>query len=395
MRALRHEEPDRVPIDFGGTVDTTIQAIGYRKLRKRLGLRESTVTVADVYQQVAAVDDDVRERFDVDTMPLLYEPRRWRDGTLSDGTPARLPDSFRPCAQEDGSQVVFDAAGRALCRMPRDGFYFDVTYTPLAGAVDASDLSKHAGAIENFDKPAHLDKSYEDLAQAARKIRAETDRLIVGFYSGHLLQAALMLRGWESFLADMLVNQEFAHALLGRLLEANLKRFERYASIVGPYIDVVHFEEDLGMEDRTLIDPELYRRMVKPYQSELLKFAKSSCGAAILLHSDGAVASLIPDFIEMGIDALNPVQVSAAGMDSGDLKREFGRDISFWGAGCDSQRILPFGSPADVVDEVKRRIDDLAPGGGYVFAPVHNVQNDVPPGNVIAMYETAIEHGSY
>jgi len=179
------------------------------------------------------------------------------------------------------------------------------------------------------------------------------------------------------------------------LTEAHLRRLEHYAATVGQYIDVIHFEEDLGMQDRPLMRPSLYRDMVKPYHHKLFSLARSRCDAHILLHTDGAVAPLMPDFIDMGVDAVNPVQVSAAGMDTKELKKEFGRDITFWGAGCDSQAVLPFGTPAQVADEVKRRIDDLAPGGGFVFSSIHNVQAGVPAENTMAMFKTAQEYGAY
>ena len=156
-----------------------------------------------------------------------------------------------------------------------------------------------------------------------------------------------------------------------------------------------HEVDDLGMQDRPLLGPGLYRKMVKPHHARLFGFAKSRCDAYLLLHTDGAVAPFIPDFIEMGIDILNPVQVSATGMDSKGLKREFGGEIAFWGGGCDSQRVLPFGTPQQVADEVKRRIDDLAPGGGFVFAPIHNIQSEVPPENVVTRFETARAYGVY
>jgi uroporphyrinogen decarboxylase len=175
---------------------------------------------------------------------------------------------------------------------------------------------------------------------------------------------------------------------------ANVERFARYAETVAPYVDVIQFEDDLGMQDRPLLRPELYREVVKPYHARLFGFAKARSDAYLMLHSDGAVAPLIPDFIDMGVDILNPVQVSAAGMDTKRLKRAFGDEIVFWGAGCDSQRVLPFGTPEAVRDEVRRRIDDLAPGGGFVFAPVHNIQAEVPAENVVAMFEAAREYGA-
>jgi uroporphyrinogen decarboxylase len=219
--------------------------------------------------------------------------------------------------------------------------------------------------------------------------------LLVGFFGGHIFQSSQSLRGWDTFLLDLLINRSFAEALMDRLVQANIERFEPYAETVGRYVDVIQFEDDLGMQDRPLLRPELYRQVVKPYHARLFRFARARCDAYLLLHTDGAVAPFIPDFIDMGIDIVNPVQVSAAGMDTKTLKREFGEDIVFWGGGCDSQRILPFGTPQEVTDEVRRRIDDLAPGGGFVFAPIHNIQSEVPAENVVTMFRAARQYGVY
>jgi uroporphyrinogen decarboxylase len=393
LTALCHQEPDRVPIDFGATGDSTIMAVGYQELRKHLGLTPSTTRVIDVFQHTAVIEQDVRLALGVDVMPVFDEPNEWRSDTLSDGSPAEFPARFQPHLQDDGSQVVFDAAGNVVLKMPRGGHYFDPVYSPLAGATSVKEIDEHMDAIENYDTPAHLDKSYEEQARKAKTLRESTDYALAGFFGGHILQASQSLRGWETFLMDLLVNKKFAHALMDRLTEAHIRRFERYAATVGQYVDVVHFEEDLGMQDRPLLRPSLYREMVKPYHHKLFGFAKSRCDAYLLLHTDGAVAPFMPDFIEMGVDAVNPIQVSAAGMDTRELKREFGRDITFWGAGCESQSVLPFGTPEQVADEVKRRIDDLAPGGGFVFSSIHNVQSGVPVENTVTMFKTAREYG--
>lgn len=395
LAALRHTEPDRVPIDFGGTVDSTISAVGYQALRRELELDPSVTRVQDIVQYTAVVEEDVRRALGVDTRPILDQPTRWRAGTLPDGSPAEFPAGFQPQRQDDGSQVVLDSTGTIVLKMPAGGHYFDPVHFPLAEATSIHEFDRYMDQIEAYDKPAHLDQTYAKLSQQARTLREDTDHLLVGFFGGHILQAALSLRGWETFLMDLLVNRAFAEALMERLVEANIRRFERYAETVGRYVHVVHFEDDLGMQDRPLLRPSLYRQAVKPYHARLFRFAKSRCQAYLLLHSDGAVAPLIPDFIDMGIDALNPVQVSATGMDTAQLKREFGRDISFWGGGCDSQTILPFGNPQEVTDEVRRRIDHLAPGGGFVFAPIHNVQVEVPPANVVAMLQAARTFGIY
>jgi len=395
LKALSHQEPDRIPIDFGGTVDSTISALSYPELRQALGLARSTTTIQDIYQYTAVIEEDVRRVLRVDTIPVFDEPRGWREGFLPDGSPAELPAHFRPQPQEDGSQVTFDAAGNVTLRMPAGGYYFDPVYSPLADATSIRDIDERMDAIETYDSPQHLDKSYEELAAQAKALREGTDYLLVGFFGGHIFQASQSLRGWEAFLVDLMVNPALAEALMDRLVEANLQRFERFAGTIGRYVDVVHFEDDLGMQDRPLLRPSLYRKLVKPYHKRLFEFAKLRCNAHILFHTDGAVAPLIPDFIEMGVNALNPVQVSAAGMDTKELKEEFGKEIAFWGGGCDSQTVLPCGTPQQVMDEVERRIDDLAPGGGFVFAPIHNIQAGVPIDNVVAMYQAAWEHGVY
>jgi uroporphyrinogen decarboxylase len=395
LSTLRHEEPDHVPIDFGGTVDSTISALNYQALRKALGLEPTATHIQDIYQYTAIVEDDVRQALGVDTAPVFDLPVEWRTGMLPDGAPARFPARFQPQCLADGSQVVLDAAGTLVLKMPAGGYYFDPVHSPLAGASSTRDIDRFLDQIEHYDKPDHLDQSYEELAKVARTLREETDYLLVGFFGGHIFQAAQSLRGWETLLIDLLTNQVFATALMDRLAEANIRRFERFARTVGRYVDVVHFEDDLGMQDRPLMRPELYRQMVKPHHARLFSFARANCQAYLLLHTDGAVAPLIPDLIDMGIDALNPVQVSAAGMDTKALKQDFGQDIAFWGGGCDSQVTLPFGTPEQVADEVKRRIDDLAPGGGFVFGPIHNVQAGVPLDNVLALFETARAYGDY
>jgi len=362
-------------------------------MRRALGLPPSVTRVQDVYQYTAVIEDDVRQTLGVDTAPVFDLPLEWQARILPDGTTAEFPARFQPQRQDDGAQVIFDPAGTVVLKMPAGGYYFDPVYSPLAHATSIRDIDQTLDHIERYDQPSHLDQGYEQLARVAKALREETDYLLVGYFGGHIFQAAQSLRGWETFLVDLLTNRRFAEALLDRLAEANVRRFEHFAQTVGRYIHVVHFEDDLGMQDRPLLRPELYRQFVKPYHARLFDFARASCDAYLLFHTDGAVAPLIPDFIEMGIDALNPIQVSAAGMNPKALKRAFGRDITFWGGSCDSQTILPFGTPQAVADEVKRRLDELAPGGGFVFSPIHNVQAGVPVENILALFQTARQCG--
>ena len=395
LAALRHEEPDRVPIDLGGTVDSTISALSYQALRRALGLEPSITRVQDIYQYTAVIEEDVRQALGVDTVPVFDLPREWRMASLPDGSPAQFPARFQPQQQADGSQVVFDAAGTVVLKMPQGGYYFDPLHSPLAGATSVREIDLCLDQIENYDTPTHLDLDAEDLAQVAKHLREGTDYLLVGYFGGHIFQAAQSLRGWQTFLIDLMVNRSWAEALLDRLAEANVRRFDRFARTVGRFVHVVHLEDDLGMQDRPLLRPELYRQIVKPYHARLFRTVKAQCDAYLLLHTDGAVAPLIPDFVDMGVDALNPIQVSAAGMEPRELKRNFGRDLTFWGGSCDSQTVLPFGGQQQVADEVKRHLDELAPGGGFVFSSIHNIQAGVPPENVVALFQTAREYGLY
>ena len=192
-------------------------------------------------------------------------------------------------------------------------------------------------------------------------------------------------------MTDLLVNKPLAHALLEMLTDAYLRRCERYLERVGDHVQIVLVNDDLGTQQGPMLSPDCYREMLWPYQKRLFGFIKSRADVFLLFHSCGSVRRFIPCFIEAGVDALNPVQVSAAEMDTAALKREFGRDLAFWGGGCDTQYVLPRGTVGEVRDEVRRRINDLAPGGGFVFTQVHNIQPDVPPQNVVAMVEALRE----
>jgi uroporphyrinogen decarboxylase len=193
---------------------------------------------------------------------------------------------------------------------------------------------------------------------------------------------------------DLLGNQAFAEALMDRGLEVQLQIGGKLLAAAGNFVDIIHISDDLGTQKAPLISPELYRKLIKPRQRKLFDFIKGRTDARILLHSDGCVYPFIPDFIEIGVDILNPVQVTAEDMDPKRLKREFGDQLCFWGA-IDTQHTLPFGTPQDVRDEVRRRIEELGDKGGYVLTSVHNIQNEVPPQNICEMFDAALEYGGY
>jgi uroporphyrinogen decarboxylase len=201
--------------------------------------------------------------------------------------------------------------------------------------------------------------------------------------------------GLENFLMALVLEPQFAERMMDRITDIYIESCNNYLDELGNYLQVFIYYDDLCGQDGWLIRPDLYRKMIKPKQRRLVEAVKRKTDAKLFYHSCGASYDLIPDLIDIGFDIVNPVQVSARGMDTRRLKQDFGRDIVFWGGGVDTQRVLPFGKPAEVVEEVKRRIDDLAPGGGFVFAAIHNIQAFVPPENIVAAFDTALEYGRY
>ena len=204
-----------------------------------------------------------------------------------------------------------------------------------------------------------------------------------------MFEVCWFLRGYENSLMDLAMNQEFTHVMLRKILDVQKAKFETYLGAVGEYLDAIVIVDDFATQKSLFLSPATYRKMIKPYQKELIQHIKQRTPAKVLMHSCGAIRPLLPDFIEIGIDIIQPVQVSAAGMETQQLKQDFGDRLCFWGGGCDSQRVLPHGTVEEVRAEVEKRMSDLAPGGGFVFSPVHNVQFDVPPQNVVAMFDHA------
>ena len=394
LSALSHREPDRVPIDLGGTESSGMTAVAYNALKRHLGLPEGC-RVFEPYQHVAFIEDEVKDRFGIAAYPIIFEPRRWRAAPLPDGTPCEVPEQWRTVVRSDGTDEAVDASGAVIARRAGSGYHFDPANPPLADAASPGDIERHRDTIARFDYPASADEPMEATVERARKVRRQSDRAAILNFQAHLLAAGQILRGFESFMSDLLLNAKLAEALLTELVDAYCERANALFPALDGLIDVILVNDDLGTQAGPMLSPGLYRKRIKPFQQRLFSYLKSVSGLPLLFHSCGSVRWAIPDLIEVGVDALNPVQVSAAGMDSAELKRDFGRDITFWGGGCDTQHILNRGTPAEVGEEVKRRIGDLAPGGGFVFCQVHNIQPEVPPENVVAMLEAAADFAGY
>jgi uroporphyrinogen decarboxylase len=388
--ALRHEEPDRIPVDLGASESSGIMGITYNALRGHLGLGGRT-QIYDISQVIAKVEEPVLDHIGADALPLFIEPRRWKPWTLQDGSPCEVAEGLNITPRDGGGWEICRDDGTPAAVNPAGSYYFDAVNPPLADARSPQDIEEAIEHLETFDWPGYLDEDFDDLGLKARCLHEETDRFIVANLWVHVFAASQILRGFENFMMDLATDKALANHLMGRLVDCYEERVHRYIEAVGPWVDIIQVNDDLGAQDGLQLSQGLYREMVKPHHARLWGMIKELSGRPLLLHSCGSIHDLLPDLIEIGVDAINPVQVTAANMDGALLKREFGDELTFWGGGCDTQHVLGVGTPEQVKAEVRLRCEQFAPGGGFVFCQVHNIQPDVPPENIMAMYEALDE----
>ncbi len=377
--ALEHREPDKVPFDIGGSVLTGMNVHTYKALRDYLGLEKKAIDIVDPMQQLARVDEDMRRRLLVDV------------GCVDPDAPSDKGLAKDP-VEEGDYWVMYDEWG-IQWRMPKvGGHYYDMTDFPL----------------KEINSPKELDSfPWPDAGDPARftTLKARADDFVYGKQQAYILgrqyagiwETALWMSGFEKFFMDMMTNEEYAHALMEKITQLKMIYWGKALEAVGENVLIVSEADDLATQQSPLVSPDLYEKMVHPYHKKLFSYIKEKAASKVYIfyHSCGSIKPLIPYLIEEGVDILNPVQVNANDMDTADLKREFGKDVTFWGGGVDTQKVLPFGTRQEVRDEVKKRIDELGPGGGFVFAAVHNVQSDVSPENFMAMWEALQEFGGY
>ncbi len=364
LAVLNHEVPDRYPIDLGGCPATGINLYAYQRLVRHLGL-PGPIRVQTERSLLAWPDAAVLERFD-----------------------AHLGLIIAHTAEDSGERSVFEEAAYnsvaeytdmwgVVRRRPPRGHYYTVSAPFEKDDLTLADLDAHP-----WPSPTKVDAA--GLWGEAARLRKETDRALVVHVPGRIFSIGQFMCGFGNWLMQLKANQEFCEALLDRALEIQLVMAEETLKAVGDAADILYLADDYGMQTGPLISPGMFRRIFKPRMARLIRFLRERSAARIAFHSCGSVYALIPDFIDVGVEILNPIQVSAADMDTARLRREFGRHLIFWG-GLDSQDVLPHGTPQDVRLEVARRIKDLGPG--YIPMSVHNVQAEVPPENILAMYD--------
>lgn len=407
ISALNHIDSDKVPIDLSGHRSSGIAALTYHKLRKYLGLPYRPIRIYDVIQQLAVVDDDVLDLFGVDTIEMgrgfLNESKDWKEWVLPDGTPCYVPFYINLEKRGEDWYLLADN-GRELGIQKKGCLYFEQTYFPLMErGMTGDDFSDLEDILSDTiwtgvaHPGAHLPLNQVGLAEMARRareFRRSTDRAIIGLFGGNMFEIPQMLYRMDNYLLYVGLFPEDVLRLSEILCEIHLKSLEKWIGAVGPYIDIVVFGDDLGGQQGPLISPEMYRRLYQPFHKKLWKRAHELADVKVMLHCCGGVKPLLPGLIEAGLDAINPVQINAAGMEANGLKQRFGKDLTFWGGGCDTRDILPYSTPEDVAVHVRKQVKTLNKEGGFVFQQVHNILADVPPENIVAMFDAVLNYQS-
>jgi uroporphyrinogen decarboxylase len=374
QRTLDHKQPDRVPFDLGGTGLTTIHVDAYRRLRRHLGLPGTEVQILAQAEQLAVVDEDLAERLGADV-------RLIRPGPAS-GFSYRFRD-------EGEYEAYTDEWGIGWRKPKQGGFYYDMYQHPLSGAGSLREMQAH-----RFPDP-HDPGRFATLRSQAEAAAAKGKAVVLAGPCAGVVEVYAWMRGYEGFYVDLAANKSLVASMVDRLVEFKCAFWERALRELDGLVDVVVEADDLAGQQSLLLSPKTYRELILPRHRRLFQFIKAQAPVKVFFHSCGAIRPLIPDLLNAGIDILNPVQISAVGMDLMELKQEFGRELVFWGGGVDTQRVLGTGTAEEIRQDVKQNIEALAPGGGFVFAAVHDIQPNVPPENVMAMWEAWREFGEY
>jgi uroporphyrinogen decarboxylase len=366
--ALNHKEPDRIPIDIGGTSCSTLIEPVYHKLLKKYQIKDNHYDMIHSVMRSVSICKEVKELLHSDTDILcVNEPAGGRIIMTENGF-----------VDEWGIKYRRSKVG--------DDFYYDICENPLANA-EIDDLRKY-----NWPDPCDLER-YKGLRAKAKKISQKDFFVLGNILESSIFEVAWYLRGFQEFLIDIISNKKFAHALLERITSIQKTIYEKFLEEVGDYIDMIFIADDLATQENLLLSPKLYREMIKPYQKEYFNIKKRN-DLKLLYHCCGDLYPILEDLIEIGVDAINPVQVSAREMEPTRLKKNYGGQITFWG-GVDTQNALNSKNPELIVDSIRKIIEKLAPGGGFVLASVHNIQNDVPIENIKTMVDSAVFYGKY
>ena len=392
LAAVEHRQPDRVPIDFGATRQSGIMASAHHQLKKRLGIDTETF-VYDIYQMLAEVEEQVRVRMHSDAVAIFFKRvafgvpnqgrRTWK---LNDGTPVLVSGAFEPETDGEGNCYILDPRGNRVAWMPAGGYYFDK-------------LEKGQGAAhvdpDKWEIPPLPEDELRYVEQQARFWREQTDYAVIGEVKQVELFYGFGEGGFDDWMVTLMTEENYVRELYEKALEGMIRNFDLYYEAVGDRMDIVKFCDDFGMQTGEIAHPDLYRSLVLPYYKRYIEHIKGrNSRLKIFQHCCGSIYNVLGDMIDIGVEIVNPVQTSADNMDPQRLKDTYGDRVCFWGGGVENQRILPFGTPQEVAAQAAERVKIFKPGGGFVFAAIHNIQQNTPPENILAAFDTAYETGA-
>ncbi len=394
--SIEHKTPDALPLDLGATPSSSISAIAYNNLKNHLNIETGNTRVFDVVQQVCIVEPVILDRYGVDTIDVGVvfnaEDSDWKDVVLETGEKVQFPKWFNYKVNES-SWDVYDDENERIATRPNGATFFDQTVFPyLDGYPQNYDDINHAKGKVLWQALAHSpwdhasEKDfYKTLRQKTLKLREETDRALVFTCGCNLFEWGTFLRRIDNFMMDVYVDQPNVEKLLDVLLEQHLQTLEKVCESVGDVADIIRFGDDLGMDSGGFMSPDIYAKIFKPRHTKLNEYVKKHSNMKTFLHSCGSIHELLPHLIDAGFEVINPVQTTARNMEPERLKKEFGKDITFWGGGCNTRTILNHATPQEVYDYTKKTIDIFFVDGGFVFNQEHNIMPDVPPENIEAM----------
>ncbi|MCP4178528.1 MAG: methyltransferase [bacterium] len=401
LTAMAHKTPDRAPVDFGSHRSSGISAIAYAKLKKTLGITSGDIYVYDMVQQLAIIEPEVLDYLEIDLIELgrgfLFNEEDWKPWILPDGTPCKIP-SYINIEKRNNDWFLLSDKGVDLGILKEGCLYFEQIYWPwLDKDITTQNFSDLENAFANsmwikvVSPGGHIpltEDGLKKLKNGARLLRESTDRAILGIFGGNLFEVPQFLYRMDNYLMYMGLYPEDCIRLSETLCDFYMPRLEKWLKAVGPYIDIILFGDDLGGQNGPLLSPEMYRNYYKPYHKKMWKMVKELAPhVKIQLHCCGGVEPLLEDLIDAGLDMINPVQITCAGMDAKHLKDSFGDRMVFCGGGCDTRKILPLGTEEEIKKHVRNQVDLLNQNGGFIFQQVHNILADVPVENIIAMFD--------
>lgn len=384
-----------MPVDLGGSTVTGISAVAYNNLKRNLNIEKPT-RVFDVVQQLANVDMEVIDMFGVDALDvnrLSAGNNDWYEVDLADGSKAEYPKWFQPIKADDGSWFTTDEVGTVLSKMPSGATYFDQMYFPYENGYPEN-FNNLKDALKKISWVAYSHASNLNATELREKLielKKSTGKAIVMSGGVKLLELGFFIRRMDNLLMDLLINQDKLSEMLDIFVDMHLAGLEKKCRSYGDIVDIIRFGDDLGMTSGPFMDLDTFRKLFKPRYKILCDYVKKHSNMKIFLHSCGSIKQFIPDLIDAGFDIINPVQTNCYDMDPETLKNEFGRDITFWGGGVDTAFVLNKAKPEEVRKDVLTRCEILSKGGGFIFAPVHNILSEVPAQNIIAAYNAVKE----